>query len=145
MVTQISVFIENQPGRAAHLTRLLTESGLNIRGYMISDTSDFGIVRLVVDDPDRACRILHEHNAICQQSSVLVIRLEDTPGELARLFDVLADHELNVVYSYSLISTFVAISTDDPSTAASILDEAGFTPVSHQDLSADMCNDRDGA
>lgn len=112
-VTQISVFIENRPGRAAEVCRLLEEAGVNVRGFMISDTNDYGILRLVVDDPDRALAALAQHGYAAKAKPILVARLEDEPGNLSKLLEGLTAAGVNLIYAYSLISTYVAIAATD--------------------------------
>ena len=112
-IQQISVFIENRPGRVSNVCALLEQAGINVRGFMISDTNDYGILRLVVDRPDDALDLLGRNGYAAKAKPLLVARLEDRPGNLSRLLDHLSEAQINVTYSYSLISTFVAICTSD--------------------------------
>lgn len=112
-IQQISVFIENRPGRVSTVCDLLEQAGVNIRGFMVSDTNDYGILRLVVDRPDEALDVLNHNGYAAKRKPILVARLEDRPGNLSRLLDHLSQANINVTYSYSLISTFVAISTSN--------------------------------
>ena len=112
-IQQISVFIENRPGRVSNVCALLEQAGINVRGFMISDTNDYGILRLVVDRPDDALDLLGRNGYAAKAKPILVARLEDRPGNLSRLLDHLSKAQINVTYSYSLISTFVAICTSD--------------------------------
>ena len=112
-VSQISVFIESEPGHLVRVLDSFVEAGVNVRGYSASDTGDYGIVRFIVDNPDAALAVLREQNAACAKSEVLVLRLEDTPGELARVMGIIADCHINVTYSYSLISTYIVLSVND--------------------------------
>ena len=112
-IQQISVFIENRPGRVSNVCALLERAGINVRGFMISDTNDYGILRLVVDRPDDALDLLGRNGYAAKAKPILVARLEDRPGNLSRLLDHLSEAQINVTYSYSLISTFVAICTSD--------------------------------
>lgn len=112
-IQQISVFIENRPGRVSKVCDLLEQGGINVRGFMISDTNDYGILRLVVDRPADALELLGRNGYAAKAKPILVARLEDRPGNLSRLLDHLSEAGINVTYSYSLISTFVAICTSD--------------------------------
>ena len=112
-IQQISVVIENRPGRVSNVCALLERAGINVRGFMISDTNDYGILRLVVDRPDEALDLLGRNGYAAKAKPILVARLEDRPGNLSRLLDHLSEAQINVTYSYSLISTFVAICTSD--------------------------------
>lgn len=112
-IQQISVFIENRPGRVSKVCDLLEQEGINVRGFMISDTNDYGILRLVVDRPADALELLGRNGYAAKAKPILVARLEDRPGNLSRLLGHLSEAGINVTYSYSLISTFVAICTSD--------------------------------
>ncbi len=108
-VIQISVFIENKPGRLAAVTDVLGENGINIRALSIADTSDFGILRLIVDKPELAYEKLKEKGLTASITNVLSVRMPDRPGGLAEVLRVLNGHGINVEYMYA----FVSKSTDD--------------------------------
>lgn len=112
-VSQVSVFLESKPGHLHRVLDAFEGAGVNVRGYSASDTGDYGVVRFVVDDPDAALGVLREQGAAATKSEVLCLRLEDRPGELARVMGVLAECGINVLYSYSLISTYIALSVKD--------------------------------
>ena len=135
-VTQISVFIENRPGRAAQVCRLLEERGINVRGFMISDTNDYGILRLVVDKPQAALQALTEQGYAAKAKPILVARLADEPGNLSRLIDGLAEANVNLVYSYSLISTYVALAVSDLEAVRTIADKVGIELVGPDEVAA---------
>lgn len=128
-IQQISVFIENRPGRVSNVCALLEQAGINVRGFMISDTNDYGILRLVVDRPDDALDLLGRNGYAAKAKPILVARLEDRPGNLSRLLDHLSEAQINVTYSYSLISTFVAICTSDIEQALQPAIDAGVDLV----------------
>ena len=79
-VKQISVFVENKGGRLAKVTKILAENGVNIRALSIADTTDFGILRLIVDDPDKAFKSLKDAGLIVRTTSVLAISIDDVAG-----------------------------------------------------------------
>ncbi len=112
-IVQISIFIENRPGRAADVCALFDSEGINVRGFMISDTNDYGILRFVVDQPDKALDLLTRNGYAAKARTILVARLVDEPGNLSKLLKNNAQAGIDVTYSYSLISTFVAIATND--------------------------------
>ncbi len=133
-VRQISVFLESRPG---HLSRVLEQFelvGVNVRGYSAADTGDYGIVRFIVDNPDRALEVLHEMGAACTSSDVLVLRLDDKPGELARLMSVITRCNINVAYSYSLITTYIALSVPNPENVEALLRAEPVDLISQSDL-----------
>lgn len=133
-VVQISVFIENRPGRAATVCELLEEARINVRGFMISDTNDYGILRLVVDQPERAIEVLAAAGFTAKAKPILVARLIDRPGNLCKLLAHLAEAQVDVTYTYSLISTFVAISVRDIDDAWSAASAAGVELVTLDEL-----------
>lgn len=112
-VQQISVFVESRPGHLKRILDILHEYDINVRGYSCSDTGDYGITRIVVDDPKRAMEVLRESGAACKLTDILCLKLNDSPGELARVFGVLSKLNMNVLYSYSLISTYIAVGVND--------------------------------
>jgi hypothetical protein len=97
---QLSVFLENKPGVLAEVCRTLAEHGVNIRGMSISDTVDHAVVRLIVNDPQKAIHILGEHGALVVETDVLAVKLQDKPGELAELARKFAQAEVNIEYAY---------------------------------------------
>ena len=137
-VCQVSVFIENRPGRAALVCELLEQAQINVRGFMISDTNDYGILRLVVDQPERALDVLAEAGYAAKVKPILVARLIDEPGNLSKLLNALASAHIDVTYTYSLISTFVAISTSDIEQAWQPALDAGIDLVTLDDLVAEL-------
>lgn len=133
-VKQLSVFIENKTGRVSEITDVLGRNGLNIRGFSVSDTADFGIVRLIVDDPDRGQAVLQEAGFTVKPSEVLCINLPDHPGGLAGVLKVVSDAGVNIEYVYSLISTFVVINVADIDRALSLLEGQPVELISQEDI-----------
>ena len=98
-VQQISVFLESQPGHLRRVLDAFEDAHVSVRGYSASDTGDYGIVRFIVDDPLRALDVLVDMGAAATTTDVLCARLNDEPGELARVMGVMADCGINVTYS----------------------------------------------
>lgn len=103
-IVQISVFIENKPGRLSAVTGILADNDINIRAMSIADTSDFGILRLIVDKPDEAYAKLKEKGLTASITNVLSVRMPDKPGGLANVLKVLNENEINVEYMYAFVS-----------------------------------------
>ncbi len=120
-VKQLSVFIENKAGRVSEVTDVLGQAGVNIRGFSVSDTADYGIVRLVVDDPDHGLEVLHNAGFAVKINDVLCVELPDKPGGLAGVLKVVSDAGVNIEYVYSLIATYVVINVVDIDKAVSLL------------------------
>ena len=89
-VEQISVFLENKAGRLAEVTRVLSEAGVNIRALSLADTSDFGILRLIVNDNDKAKATLKEHGFTVGKTDVVAVEVADRPGGLALILGILS-------------------------------------------------------
>jgi hypothetical protein len=133
-VSQISVFLENQPGHLKKVLDVLGDAGVNVRGYLASDTGDYGIARFILDKPDVALSVLRKRGCAATQTQVLCIRLPDKPGELARVMGIIAEAGINVLYSYSLISTIIAIHADDTVSAEAALQHRPIELISQDDL-----------
>ncbi|MFZ5897691.1 MAG: ACT domain-containing protein [Bacillota bacterium] len=103
-VNQISVFLENKSGRLAAVTGILAEAGINIRALSIADTSDFGILRLIVNEPSRAYQALKEAGFTVSTTEVIAVEIEDRPGGLAQVLKLLDQHQINVEYLYAFVS-----------------------------------------
>jgi hypothetical protein len=102
-VNQISVFLENKSGRLSDVTRTLAENGINIRALSIADTIDYGLLRLIVNDPARATEALTEQGFTVAKTEVLAIEVPDRPGGMAGIIDILAAKGLNIEYMYAFV------------------------------------------
>jgi hypothetical protein len=102
-VKQISVFLENKSGRLATITKILGENGINIRALSIADTTDFGVLRLIVSDPAKAERVLKEHEFTVSETEVIAVAVPDEPGGLARVLAVLDSVGVNIEYMYAFV------------------------------------------
>jgi len=102
-VEQISVFLENRAGRLAEITRVLGDAGVNIRALSLADTSDFGILRLIVSDNEKAKEALKEHGFTVGKTSVVAVEVEDRPGGLNRILEILSKAAVNVEYMYAFV------------------------------------------
>ena len=98
---QISVFLENKSGRLAEVTKVLGEGGINLRAMTIADTADFGILRLVADDTNKASQILNDGGFTSKTTDVLAMEVPDTPGGLAQLLAVFSQNGVNIEYLYA--------------------------------------------
>jgi len=102
-VEQISVFLENKAGRLAEVTRVLGEAGINIRALSLADTTDFGILRLIVDKYDQAREVLKAGGFTVGKTEVVAVEVPDRPGGLAGVLRVLAQAGVNVEYIYAFV------------------------------------------
>ena len=87
-IQQISIFLENATGRMAEVTRILKDGGINLRAIMVADTADFGILRIIADNPEKAIEILHNANFTTKTTSVLAVTVRDEVGSLASVLGI---------------------------------------------------------
>lgn len=102
-VEQISVFLENKSGRLAEVTDVLANAGINIRALSLADTADFGILRLIVNDTERAKQVLKDNGFTVGKTEVIAVEVPDRPGGLAGILDVLKERGVNVEYMYAFV------------------------------------------
>jgi hypothetical protein len=102
-VEQISIFLENKSGRLAEVTRILGDGGINIRALSLADTSDFGILRLIVNNTEKAKEILKKNNFTVGKTEVIAVEVPDNPGGLAHILEVLKKEDINVEYMYAFV------------------------------------------
>ncbi|MEE1420808.1 MAG: amino acid-binding protein [Eggerthellaceae bacterium] len=133
-IYQVSVFTQSQPGHLLRILNILAEEELNVRGFSCSDSGDFGIARFVLDEPQKALDILQAKGFAAAMTEILVFELHDTPGELQSVVSLLANDGLNIVYSYSLISTCVAIRVKEVDRAKKLLQDNGVALVTQETL-----------
>jgi len=104
-VSQLSVFLENKSGRLADVTRTLSENKINIRALSIADTIDYGLLRLIVNDPTSAKAALTDAGFTVALTEVLAIEIPDSPGGLAGIIDIMAEEGINIEYMYAFVGT----------------------------------------
>lgn len=131
MAKQISVFLENKAGRLSRVTRVLGTAGINIRALSIADTSDFGILRLIVNEPDRAYQVLKENGFTVSETEVLAVQVADSPGGLATVLEQMHEENLNIEYLYAFIGTsgndaLVVLKVEDSEKTSAIFRQKGI-------------------
>src|SRR5665647_364084 len=139
MAKQLSVFLENKAGRLARVTRVLGEASINIRALSIADTSDFGILRIIVNDPLRAYTILKEAGFTVSETEVIAVRVQDTPGGLAAVLAQTSEASLNIEYLYAFLGTsendaLVIFKVEDIKKARVAFKEKGIQFLEEQEL-----------
>jgi hypothetical protein len=102
-VHQISIFLENRIGRLEEVTQVLAESDINIRALSLADTSDFGILRLIVNKPEEAVRILRDGGFTVRENDVIAVEVDDRPGGLARILGLFSGAGISVEYMYAFV------------------------------------------
>jgi hypothetical protein len=140
-VRQISVFLENKSGRLLDITRRLGEAGVNIRALCVADTSEFGVVRLIVDDPHKAHDALKEQGHTVKETVVIAVEVDDRPGGLSAVLKPLVEQEMNIEYLYCFVeksgeNAVVIIRVEEAEQAVGALNVAGFRVIPADELYA---------
>ena len=130
-VDQLAVFLENKSGRLAAITKVLSDNNINIRALSVADTADFGILRLIVDETEKATRVLKEEGFTVGKADVIAVEVADKPGGLAKVLSVLHDAAINVEYMYAFVeksgeNAVLIFRFDDPDIAITVLHNAGI-------------------
>jgi hypothetical protein len=133
-VEQISVFLENAAGRLAEVAGILSRAGVNIRALSLADTSDFGVLRLIVSDNLKAETALKENGFTVGKTDVVAVEVEDRPGGLFRILDLLNRAKINVEYMYAFVqhsgaNAVMIFRFDHPSQAIKLLGENDLTVI----------------
>ncbi len=139
IVKQICVFLENRKGRLAELTHLLGENKINIRAISLADTSDFGIVRLIVNDTEKAHQVLKKAELTATINNVIAVEVADKPGGLASVLAILQSAGQNVEYLYGFLEkktdkAIMIFRFDAIDAAVNVLKEHGVSLLSDQEL-----------
>lgn len=135
-IKQLSVFMENKPGRLTEITEALGKAGINIRGFSVADMADYGIFRLIVADADEAKKVLDGLGFTAKESDVICVNVPDRPGGLAGILKVFSEHEISVEYMYVIADTKIAFSVENIDKAVEVLKDAGMPLLSQADISA---------
>ncbi|MDR1856895.1 MAG: ACT domain-containing protein [Desulfovibrio sp.] len=131
---QLSVFLENRTGRLAEVTKILADAGINIRALSLADTSDFGILRMIVCDNAKAQSVLKEKGFTLGRTSVVAVEVSDRPGGLHAVLDMVSKHGINVEYMYAFVqrakdSAVMIFRFDKVDRAVEVLQAEGFTII----------------
>ena len=130
-IRQVSVFIENKVGRIMEITEVLGESNINLRALSLADTSDFGILRMIVDNIDKAVEVLKDKGFIVKETDVVAVEVPDKPGGLAQVLEVLCIANINVEYMYAFFEqlkdkALLIFRFEDPERAIEVLSAKGI-------------------
>lgn len=140
-VKQLSIFLENKPGRLAEVTRLFEEGRINIRALALADTSEFGILRLIVNDYEKALQLLRDRGYTVGVTEVVAVEVEDRPGGLRRILKALSEDGINVEYMYAFVrqsgrNAVLIFRFDDVASAVKRLAAEGVRVIDGSDLYA---------
>lgn len=137
-VKQISVFMENKKGKLAEVTRYIADHNVNLRALSVGDNQDFGILRIICEDPTAAVKVLQDAGYITMMTDVLATAISDEPGSLAAILEVLSEADVAVEYTYAFLSAkagaYMIFRVDDNQKAAAALAGAGIKTVDQKEL-----------
>ena len=138
-VRPISVFMENKVGPLAEITTLLAQHQINMRALSVAETQDFGILRIIVEEPEKAEQVLKDNQIIFRESSVLAVLMEDRPGSMAAVVDQLAQAGIPVEYAYAFITrqadnACLILKVKEDEAAEALLEKEGVRSLSEQEL-----------
>ena len=136
-IKQLSIFVENKQGRLVEITKMLADSGVNMRALSIADTRDFGILRLIVDDTQKACLVLAENSVMVKITDVVAVEMPHRTGSLNAALTVLSNAGINVEYLYAFLSSsgqgaYVVLRVADNAQAEQALKDAGYNVLSDE-------------
>lgn len=136
---QLTIFVENKQGALVEITDTLAKHNINIRALSIADTQDFGILRLIVNDEEKAFKILTEQDYLIKITDVVGVKIGDEPGKLSKALDVIDKAEINVEYLYAFLArtekhAYVVLRVEDNKKAEDTLVANGFHLISEADI-----------
>jgi len=138
---QLAVFLENQPGKLESITKALAEAGVNIRGIAMASEGEFGVLKILADDPERAYRVLKEHHYTVSRRTVEIALIEDRPGGLHELLAALSARKINIEDCYGIVleeghQAAIVLDVERYPEAEAVLKERGIRLLGDQELSS---------
>lgn len=138
-VNQISVFLENRNGQLAEITGLLAENKINLRAISIAETADYGVLRIIADDSEKAKSVLLNNGSIIKVNPVTVVAVPDKPAGLSELLNMLAKSDVSIEYMYSLFThqndkAYMVFRVTDYDNFINLLSKHGLTPIHSAEL-----------
>lgn len=137
VITQLSIFISNEPGSLASMARALKECDVNLKAFNIAESAGFGVFRAIVDDPEGAYEKLKGKNLVIKKTEVVAVSVRDAPGGLFSAAKVLGDAGINIEYGYAhegKAEPIIFLRVDDPLAAIGAFEKAGMTVIRPKDL-----------
>jgi len=138
-IKQISLFAENKPGRLAKIAESLSKAKINIRAFTIAEAGDFGVIRMVVDDPDRAYKNLQGQGFAVSETEVIAVQMEDVPGGMFQIANKLGAANVNIDYAYAFVTkselALLILRVDDNAKAIKVLKEAKIRLINEEEIS----------
>lgn len=140
-INQLSIFVENKAGTVAEITKSIASAGVSIRALSVADTQEFGILRLIVSDVEKAREALHANDCVVSVTKVIGVEIPDVAGGLSSVLELMSENNINVEYLYAFITisgqhAYVVLRVEDNEKAAKILSENGVKLVTQADIDA---------
>lgn len=138
-IKQLSVFVANKAGKLVEVTKLLADNRIDLRAMSIADTQDYGIMRLIVDDLEKAKKILEDNGNIFKITDVIGVEIPDSPGGMSKVISILSENGINIEYLYAFISrskeyAYVVLRVRDKEKAEEILSQKGVNLLKESDI-----------
>lgn len=139
LVKQLSVFIENKPGGLASIIEALGKNDIDISALSLADTSEYGILRLIVNKPDAAVSVLRELGVVVKITDVLTVVMDDNPGGLSKILDIFVNNNINIDYMYAFVGSvtnkaLMVVKASDACAASDALAKAGISTAEAKDI-----------
>lgn len=139
LVKQVSAFIENRAGRLSELADVLAENHIDISALSLADSTEYGVLRMIVNDPDKAISVLKESGIVCRITTALAIAIDDTPGGFSNSLHILTDAGIEVKYMYACIGhtpgkALMIVSVDDPEIAENLIARTASGEVNPREI-----------
>ncbi len=140
-INQLSIFVENKAGTVAKITKNIADAGVSIRALSVADTQEFGILRLIVSDVEKAKEALSKNDCVVSVTKVIGVEIPDVAGGLSEVLELMSVNDINVEYLYAFITisgkhAYVVLRVEDNEKAAKILTENGVKLVTQNDIDA---------
>lgn len=137
-IQQISVFVENKQGKLVETIKTMADNGINIRAMSIADTKDFGILRMITSDNAKTKEVLSD-NTVVNTTEVIAVKMDDKPGALYKVIDILSKAGVNIEYMYAFtasgsLGAYVVFRVDDVPHAQKLMDDNGLQSLQENDL-----------
>ena len=138
-IKQLSVFVENKEGKLREITDILAKAGIDIRALSIADTSEFGILRLIVRDPQKAKALLEKNGFVATINDVVGVEINDRPGGLAEIVKLIAERDINMEYMYAFLTrtenkAYLVVRVDDASEVENLLESEKIRILTPADI-----------
>ncbi len=139
MIKQISIFATNKPGQVVKVTDALSQQGIDIRAMCVADTQDFGIIRLIVNDTEKAKEALSDHKCIVSITNVVGIKIADKPGSTTKALELLSMHNINIDYMYAFVTkskeyAYFVMRVENPAAAEDVLVKNGIELITQEEI-----------